>query len=80
MPFSLIDPGRRLDVFELRRADIKLPQLVAVLGLKAHGWGLAPQRTPVEAPLLQIMVDGRLFEEPFGRLNESLVGIGAASV
>ena len=35
-PFARVDPGRRLDLFEIRGADIKLPQLIAVLGLETH--------------------------------------------
>ena len=37
-----INPGGDLELLEIRRADIKLPQLVAVLRLEAHGGGLPP--------------------------------------
>jgi hypothetical protein len=40
-PLRGIDPGRHLELLEIRWTDIKLPQLVALLRLEAHCGGLS---------------------------------------
>jgi hypothetical protein len=72
-----IDPGRGLELFEVRGADIKLPQLIAVLRLKPNRRRFPLQRAPIQTPLLQVSIDGGRLEQPFGRLHQPFVGLQA---
>ena len=71
-PSRVIQPHRGLELFEIRGADIKLPQLVAVLRLEPHRRWFAPQRAPTQTPYLQVMVDGRELGHASGGLDEPL--------
>ena len=66
---TLLHPLRRLDLFEVRRAQIEVPAFVAILGLEPHRGGRAQQGVPVVAPLLQIPIDRRPFELIMGGLQ-----------
>lgn len=59
---ALVHPGRALDVLEVGRAEIELPQGVAVACLKAHRRRLAGEPLPVQAPVLEVTVDGGLLQ------------------
>ncbi len=53
--------GRRIgNLFEIRWAEVKLPTLVAMLGLKPHGRRLLEQRRVVVAPLFEVAIHRRL--------------------
>ena len=58
MAASFLEPGRALDLLQVRRAQVEVPAVIAVAGLKAHGRGHAGQGRVVEAPLLEVAVDG----------------------
>ena len=45
-------PGRLLDLLQVRRAEIKLPTLITVVGLKADGGWLARPALLIEVPLI----------------------------
>ena len=61
-----INPGGDFEMLEIGRADIKLPQLVAVLRLEAHGGGLPPQGLPIQAPLLRYRFTVAVLSTPLG--------------
>ncbi len=67
--FAGVEPGWGRELFEIRGADIKLPELITVLRLEPHRRGLPPDGPPVQAPGFQIRVDGGLLQEPFGGLH-----------
>ena len=62
-------------LFEIGRAQVKVPAFVTVLGLKADGGRLAAQRALIIAPLLQVAIDGGDGEHIRSDLEEPLRGV-----
>lgn len=71
----LIDPVGALDLLEVRRADVELPQGVAVFGLKTHRRRLAREPLPVQPPALEVAVDRGLGQHALRGPDEALRGI-----
>jgi hypothetical protein len=67
-----VDPARRLDLLEVRRAEVELPERVAVAGLEPHRGRRPGEPIVVEPPERQVAVDGRALEPARGRLHEAL--------
>src|SRR5262249_44010737 len=69
---AVLHPLWRLDLFEVRRTQIKMPTFVAMLRLESHRrWG-AQKRVPVVAPLIQITIDRRAFQLTMRSLEMSI--------
>lgn len=70
-------PRGLLEMFEIRRAQIKVPTLIAELSLKAHRRRLSRQALLVIAPCLQVVIDRTTGEQTFRRLDEALRRVDA---
>jgi hypothetical protein len=64
-------------MFEIRRAQIKVPTLIAELSLKAHRRRLSRQVRLVIAPCLQVVIDRTAGEQTFRGLDEALRRVDA---
>jgi hypothetical protein len=71
-PLAGIHPRGDLELLEIRGTDVKLPQLVAVLCLEAHGRGFSAQGLPIQPPPVQVPIHGGNLEHPFGGLDPPL--------
>ena len=75
--FGGVDPVRLVDMLEVGRRHVKLPAVVAVLGLKAHGGRLAQQVRLIQLPQGQIAIDGRSAQQALGRFDQPFARVHA---
>jgi hypothetical protein len=54
-----VDPGGRLQMLQVRRAHVEMPQRVGALGLEAHGRRLADHPLVVVAEAPKVAINGR---------------------
>ena len=54
-----VDPGRHLELLEVRGAHVELPERVGVLGLEAHGGWLANHAGVIVAQTAKVAIEGR---------------------
>jgi hypothetical protein len=60
-------------MFQIRRAQIEMPALIAVFGLKAGGGRFSEQRSMIVPPELEIAIDGRHGQHAGGRFDDFIV-------
>ena len=77
---AFLHPDGRLDVLEIGGAQIELPALIAVLGLKPDGRRLLQQRGAVIAPTFEVAIDRRLGQEGRWRLHMAFRGLNAVGL
>ena len=77
MAASLLEPGRAFYLFQVRGAEVEVPAVVGVAGLKANGRGHAGQGRVVEAPLLEVTVDGAPGQDCLGCAQQAVRSLDA---
>jgi hypothetical protein len=73
----LAHPRRGRDLLEIGGAEIEVPTIIAMLGLKPDGRRLPRQGLWVVPPVFQIAIDGAAFQEALGRADEPVWGLDA---
>lgn len=77
MAASFLEPGRTLDLLQIRRAQVEVPAVVAVAGLKANGRRHAHQGCVVEPPLFEVTIDGAPGQHGLGCAQQPVRGLDA---
>ena len=75
MAASLLEPSRAFDVFQVRRAQVEMPAVVAVTGLEANGRRHTRQGGVVVAPLFEVAVDSTSGQHGHGCAQQSVRGL-----